>query len=144
MHIIKNRIIFSTIILAGLWFVFLSMPCEASLHPWFIDVDDQHWAYRNIRVMWEEGNVDGFYIDIHNPAEGIMFRPERNITKAEFGLLLYRTFALDPYRPLSPSFLDVPFDYIIYGYVDGFEIIEALDTMGMIPHNSVFSFRKVI
>ncbi|MBQ4110444.1 MAG: S-layer homology domain-containing protein [Clostridia bacterium] len=51
-------------------------PAPAPLKPAFTDINNEHWAYRAVELLYTEGAVNGY--------ENNMFYPDNNVTRAEF------------------------------------------------------------
>lgn len=78
-----------------------------SASPTFSDVPQDHWAYDQITTLATNNVITGY-------GDGT-FRPEQNVTRAEFAALLNQAYDLSPppnYDPDEPSrFPDVPQDH---------------------------------
>lgn len=91
----------------------------------YADVGEGHWAYQWVNFMTGEGYIHGY------PAgeEGQqVYKPDQNITRAEFATILY--FMLAPHGSMNKSFTDVSesdwyYEYIskavASGYMSGYE-----------------------
>ncbi len=66
----------------------------------FVDMSDSYWAYDSIYYCYEEGYLKG--------VTETTFEPLRQITRAEFAILLYRVLGLQDYQASDVYFSDVP------------------------------------
>ncbi len=85
---------------------------------YFPDVPPMYWAYGYIKYLYCNGIVSGY-------PDGY-FRPDNNITRAEFSKMLVRAYGFAITTPVSPSYTDVPTSYWAYAY------IETLHAQGVI------------
>ena len=95
--------------------------------PLFLDVPLDHWAAGHIYAMQEAGLMEGY-------PDGT-FRPEEEVLRAQFALLLSRSLELEPYVPTVSSYTDVPLDHWASGCV------ERLTQLGMMRGYDDGSFR---
>jgi len=65
----------------------------------FKDVDSAHWAWKNIEALVAREILKGY------PDQ--TFRPENEITRAEFTTIVVRALGLTEIRPAAPAFADV-------------------------------------
>lgn len=77
----------------------------------FSDIGEDHWAYESIMKMSERGIINGF--------EDGTFRPDAQITRAQFAKMMIRTLNLNTSKPSKASFEDVAKNHWAYGYVEG-------------------------
>ena len=106
---------------------------------WYRDVSPSHWAYHYIRVLWEEDVADGW-----RSWGGSVFLPDREITRAEFVLMMAKAFRLSPVPPRG-VFADVPSSLLLYNRIPAAGWIEAAHRAGVVegypdgrfrPHDS--------
>lgn len=76
----------------------------------FSDVPVSHWAAGVIKGLCQREIVGGY--------SGAIFRPEKNITRAEFTKLLVKILSLSEERPAQPTFKDVAPGNWHYGVVE--------------------------
>ncbi|MBC7338283.1 MAG: S-layer homology domain-containing protein [Firmicutes bacterium] len=107
--------------------------------PWYEDVSSRFWAYREIRVMWEEECADGWvftrwrWTPWGDWEETVArFYPNDHISRAQYALLMAKTFRLQPIDRLYPTFSDVPRGFCLYGDKPAYGHIEALAARGWI------------
>ncbi len=80
----------------------------------FSDVPESHWAYEYITAMTKRGIINGY--------EDGTFRPDSNITRAEFAAVLCRADGAEPAAaPETPAFGDVASNdwyapYVMWAY----------------------------
>ena len=101
------------LILALLFLLSLSGPGVYSKTPSFQDLSPDHWAYKEIQFLTQEGIISGY-------PDGT-FRPENPVTRAEFAklVLLSSLHKEEPQFPAEPTFPDVPRRHWAFGYVEG-------------------------
>ena len=77
---------------------------------WYADVNG-HWASDYIYLLWSEGVTDG-----ERAATGyrLYYRPDVSITRSHFAVFLFKVFQLPPASPETPSYPDVPKDYVYF------------------------------
>lgn len=107
--------------------------------PWYEDVPERFWAHREIRVMWEEECTDGWvftrwrWTPWGDWQETVSrFYPNDRITRAEYALLMAKTFRLSPTEDPCPTFCDVPRGFRLYGDKPAYGHIQALAARGWI------------
>ena len=76
----------------------------------FYDVDSSHWAYDQISEMVNRGVLSGY-------PDGY-FRPDNNVTRAEFAKIMTSAAGLNLAYPETPSFKDVSIGNWCYPYVE--------------------------
>lgn len=81
-------------------------PCTLS----FPDVPSGNIFYADIRFLACRGVVNGF-------GDG-SFQPNSNTRRGEFAKIIVRGFGIATYRPLTPTFLDVPTTNIFYPFIE--------------------------
>jgi len=127
----------------------LLAPCRAvAKDPWYEDVSSRFWAYRDIRVMWEEECTDGWaftrwrWTPWGNWEETVArFYPNDPITRAQYAMVMAKTLRLHPQDDRQPTFTDVPRDLTLYGDKPGYGYIEALAAQGWIVGSGDGRFR---
>ncbi len=104
--------------------------------PWYNDIPNNHWAYQDIHVLWEENITDGFVIrDKYFPENDYsLFRPKDNCSISQFSMMLFKVFRLKPHFPNYPTFLDVPEDFLLYNNKPAYGIIESIHKEGIISN----------
>ena len=99
----------------------------------FKDIDSNHWAFWYIKTLSEEGVVVGY-------PDGT-FRPESNITKAEFATMAIKALKQDKAVVKTPySFLDVPKDYWAHDMIQKaayFELVKCTTEGNFYPDQTV-------
>lgn len=75
----------------------------------FTDVPSTHWAAAYIKDLCEKEIIAGY-------PDGT-FKPENNITRAEFAKIITGAVGLADVKPVSPTFADVSSTHWSYGYV---------------------------
>ena len=93
----------------------------------FTDVDENHWADGPIQYLVDQGVAGGY-------ADG-SFRPDQNVTRAQFAKMLVGAMGWPLVTPPTPTFSDVPAGYWAYSY------IETAAAHGVIGGYSDGSFR---
>jgi hypothetical protein len=88
---------------------------------WYADVNG-HWASDYIYLLWSEGVTDG-----ERAATGyrLYYRPDVSITRSHFAVFLFKVFQLPPASPETPSYPDVPKDYVYFRDKPWWEFIEG-------------------
>ncbi len=76
----------------------------------FPDVSPNYWAYGYIKYLYCRGIVTGY-------PDGY-FRPDKNITRAEFSKMVVSGYGFAITTPSSPSYTDVPTSYWAYSYIE--------------------------
>lgn len=78
----------------------------------FPDVQPNYWAYGYIKYLYCHGYVSGY-------SDGY-FRPDNNITRAEFSAIVARAFGFPLTTPTGggQSYTDVPPTYFAYRYIE--------------------------
>ncbi|MEW5936052.1 MAG: S-layer homology domain-containing protein, partial [Bacillota bacterium] len=114
-------------------------PGAAARDPWYEDVPERFWAYRQIRVMWEEECADGQvftrwrWTPWGDWEETVSrFYPNDRISRAQYALLMAKTFRLQPSDDPYPTFSDVPRGSCLYGDKPAYGHIQALTARGWI------------
>lgn len=107
--------------------------------PWYEDVSSRFWAYRDIRIMWEEECADGWvftrwrWTPWGDWEETLSrFYPNDRISRAQYALLMAKTFRLQPKDDSRPTFADVPRGFCLYGDEPAYGYIEALAARGWV------------
>lgn len=97
--------------------------------PWYRDVGF-HWAEEYIYVLWQEKVTDGeLSWWFHDPRA--YYLPDAKCTRAQFTVLLTKTFGLSPVQPTVQSFPDVHPNYTFIWPKNGFKWIEAALRAGL-------------
>ena len=78
-------------------------------HP-FSDLDEGNWADDPVQYLEDQGIIGGY-------ADGT-FRPNENVTRAQFAKMLVGAMGWEIVTPQTPTFSDVPADYWAYGYIE--------------------------
>jgi len=78
-------------------------------HP-FADMGADHWAAGPVQYLVAEGVVSGY-------ADGT-FRPNENVTRAQFAKMLVGAMGWDLQAPAAGNFSDVPSDHWAYAFVE--------------------------
>lgn len=78
-------------------------------HP-FSDLEEGNWADDPVQYLVEEGVITGY-------ADGT-FRPNENVTRAQFAKMLVGALGWELVTPQTPTFSDVPTDYWAYSYIE--------------------------
>jgi len=78
-------------------------------HP-FSDLAEGNWADDPVQYLVEEGVITGY-------ADGT-FRPNENVTRAQFAKMLVGALGWELVTPQTPTFSDVPADYWAYSFVE--------------------------
>lgn len=71
----------------------------------------EYWAFGYIRYVTCEGIASGY-------GDGT-FRPNKNITRAEFSKMVAIGFNVAAFTPAVPTYSDVPASYWAYRYIEG-------------------------
>ena len=79
----------------------------------YADVTESHWAYEWVNFMTDNGYIHGYPSEENNGLE--LYKPEQNITRAEFVTILY--YMLMPTASSSQSFSDVSVDDWYYEFI---------------------------
>lgn len=82
----------------------------ASAAPRFSDVPQSHWAYKEITEMAERGIIKGY-----NDGK---FRPNEEVTRAEFAKIMIAAADIDITGSKSQTFSDVPRTHWAFNYVE--------------------------
>lgn len=110
----------------------LSSPTQAH-EPWYADLGG-HWSRPYVWVMWEEGVTDGWvFLD----GAYTLFWPNRQMTRAEYAVLLAKAFRLNPVSWPVP-YLDVPTGLTINATKPAFGHISAAYHRGILPAGEQF------
>jgi len=97
----------------------------------FIDLSEEHWAYSYVGRLSRNGYINGY--------EDNSFKPESNITRAEFVSIIIRSFALEDVAA-SCSFMDVSSESWYYPTIaSAFSkgIVNGIDHDFFVPDNNV-------
>lgn len=78
-------------------------------HP-FNDLEEGNWADDPVQYMVDQGLITGY-------SDGT-FRPNSDVTRAQFAKMLVGAMGWPVVTPQTPSFSDVPADYWAYGYIE--------------------------
>jgi hypothetical protein len=97
--------------------------------PWYRD-SSYHWAYHYIYVLWLEGVTDGQLSWWCDELRAYFF-PDSVCTRAQFTVLMAKTFGLSPVRPDHLSYPDVPESYKMLPGKPAWEWIEAARLAGI-------------
>ncbi len=118
-------------LLVILAFAIVVVPNKANcaIDPWYTDVQG-HWASDCIYVLWSEGVTDGQIISRDGSLEA-RFHPDLECSRAEFTVLMAKTFSLTPLRPDKPTYPDVPESYEFLSGKLPWEWIECASSAGM-------------
>lgn len=133
-----------TIVFILMAILFVAQPSSASSRDtWYYDVSRSHWAYKELQTMWEEYNLDGWiFRDLWTNRDFSYYRPNNQITRAEYAVLIAKTFDLSPIRPDIPTYTDVPKNYQVYNRgKEGYPWIETATAAGIITGVSNTLFR---
>lgn len=87
-----------------------SIPAVSAYGYQFNDVGSNHWAYEYICEMSSRGVLSGY-------PDGY-FRPDKNVTRAEFAKIMTSAAGLGLYYPDYSDFADVSYDDWFYPYVE--------------------------
>jgi len=118
----------------------LAPPARAAAgDPWYEDVPERFWAHHEIRVMWEEECADGWvftrwrWTPWGDWEETVSrFYPDDPISRAQYALLMAKTFRLQPRDDPYPTFSDVPRGFCLYGGKPAYGYIQAVAARGWI------------
>ena len=91
----------------------------------FPDVSRNHWAYESIHRLSAAEILNGY-------SNGV-FRPEREVTRAQAAVILARALDVDLDTPFQPEFNDVPADHYAY------PAIASLTERGVFSNASSFN-----
>lgn len=78
-------------------------------HP-FNDLEEGNWADDPVQYLVDQGVITGY-------TDGT-FRPNDNVTRAQFAKMLVGALGWQVVTPQTPTFSDVPADYWAYGYIE--------------------------
>ncbi len=78
-------------------------------HP-FADLAEGNWADDPVQYLVEQGVITGY-------TDGT-FRPNSEVTRAQFAKMLVGAMEWEIVTPQSPTFSDVPADYWAYNYIE--------------------------
>jgi hypothetical protein len=92
----------------------------------FTDVTTSHWAYSEIDSLVSKGVVEGY--NLKNNLK--YFKPETNVTRAEFSKMIALAAKLDTSKVDSNHFLDVEDTHWAFTYVEAAFIADAIDGYG--------------
>ncbi|GAA4701471.1 S-layer homology domain-containing protein [Brevibacillus fulvus] len=95
-------------ILLAICLIFTALPF-AQAAPRFSDVPTNFWAYKEISYMAQKGIIEGY---------NGKFRPNSQITRAEFAKIMVAAAELDISRNLAQTFQDVPRSHWAFPYVE--------------------------
>lgn len=99
----------------------------------FTDIDSNHWAYWYVKTLSEEGVVVGY-------PDGT-FRPDNNITRAEFATMAIKALHQDKAVIKSPySFTDVPKEHWAYDMINKaayFDLVKGTSEGNFLPEETV-------
>lgn len=131
-------ILLACVVLPGLFIWAAPGLCSDEHDPWYVDAD-VHWAGNYIYVLWLENVTDG-YVTHWGGYYRAYFSPDDPCTRAQFLVLLAKTFGLSPENPASPTYPDVPPNYYILSYKPAYGWIEAAVKAGItfVPRGSKF------
>ncbi|HHY95184.1 MAG TPA: hypothetical protein GX513_09275 [Firmicutes bacterium] len=122
-------------------------PAAADYDPWYEDVHRSLWAYRDIRLMWEEECADGWQFTRWRWSPWgeweqtiARFYPDDPMTRAQFAFLMAKTFRLSPVQT-GPAFTDVPCGFTLYGDKPAYGHIQAAATQGWLQGTGDGRFR---
>jgi len=76
----------------------------------FPDVPPEYWGFPYIEYMYTNDIISG-YLDG-------TFKPNNNVTRAQFCKMIVNTLGIEQYFPATPTFSDVAPDYWGYGYIE--------------------------
>src|SRR5437588_6700528 len=76
----------------------------------FVDVNEGDWADDPIQYLVDQGVMTGY-------ADGT-FRPNENVTRAQFAKMLVVAMGWPVQTPSTPTFSDVPASDWAYGYIE--------------------------
>lgn len=76
----------------------------------FTDLQEGNWADDPVQYLVDLGAISGY-------ADG-SFRPNENVTRAQFAKMLVTAMGWTVQTPSSPTFGDVPSSYWAYGYIE--------------------------
>jgi hypothetical protein len=118
----------------------LTLPAGAAPRdPWYQDVPERFWAYREIRVMWEEECADGWvftrwrWTPWGDWEETVSrFYPNDRMSRAQYAFLMAKTFRLQPSDDPCPTFSDVTRGFCLYGDKPAYGHIQAVAARGWI------------
>jgi len=77
--------------------------------PW-TDLEEGNWADDPVQYLVDQGIISGY-------SDG-SFRPNENVTRAQFAKMLVLGMGWTPVSPATPTFNDVPTDYWAYSYIE--------------------------
>ena len=97
--------------------------------PWYRDVE-YHWAYHYIYILWLEDVTDG-QLSWWRDELRAYFLPDSVCTRAQFTVLMAKTFGLSPVGPAQPSYPDVSESYQMLPGKPAYEWIEAATRAGI-------------
>ena len=75
----------------------------------FADVSDNHWASNAIKACADAGYINGY--------EDGSFRPDKNISRAEFVVIINRVFGIKDKANVAKTFKDVAPDHWAYAEI---------------------------
>ena len=76
----------------------------------FNDLEEGHWADDPVQYLMDQGVITGY-------ADGT-FRPNENVTRAQFAKMLVGALGWELVTPQTPTFSDVPADFWAYSYIE--------------------------
>jgi len=116
----------------------LAQPASATARdPWYEDLEG-HWAEDYVRTLWEEGVTNGYRITERwwVPAKGWrardhwLFLPGDPALRAQFAMLMVKSFELPPLERDIATFRDVRPGYEAYPGVRGYPYVERAHEQG--------------
>ncbi len=102
-----------------------------SRDPWYRDVSG-HWAESYIQSLWEEGLTDGTMDTLHPWLSRCFFYPVAYSTRAEYAMLLAKTFGLPLNEQLPQLFSDVRPGFTLYRNKPAYLYIQAAGAAGIV------------
>jgi hypothetical protein len=98
----------------------------------FVDLSDDHWASNPVQYLLSQQVISGY-------ADGT-FRPDGDVTRAQFAKVLVGAMGWDPLTPQTPTFNDVGADFWAYSYIEtaaAYGVISGYDDGSFRPNKNV-------
>ncbi len=127
-----NRLLAAVLSVLIAFVLVLVPPCKIGLcagDPWYRDLD-YHWAYHYVYILWLEDVTDG-QLSWWRDQLRAYFLPDSVCTRAQFTVLMAKTFGLSPVNPAQPSYPDVTESYKMLPGKPAYEWIEAATLAGI-------------
>ncbi len=94
-------------ILRGLLLLVITSACMQSAYAFYSDMDESHWAYKQIKILSDSGVLVGY-------PDGT-FKPDENVTRAEFASMAIKALGQEHTNIAQPvNFTDIDSSYWAY------------------------------